>query len=565
MNDRKRAIRYGGFLVGWTILNIVQAICTDLWHDEAYYWMYAQHLDWGYFDHPPMIAAWIRAGYAMFPNEFGVRLLSVLSNTAVMALLWKLADDKAGADAQKSFLFWAIVAAIAPVQLAGYLAVPDSPLLFFVVIFYFFYKKYLQSDTWQHTLLLAISIAAMLYSKYHGILVVAFTVLSNISLLRRRSFYGIAAMAIVLLLPHIWWQHTHGYPSLYFHLSDRSSAPYSPLFTAKYIGGQLLLAGPIIAIPLLWLAASFRPKNALNRAYKWNFIGTMVFFALMSFKGEVEANWTFMAFVPMILLSYERLQDMDSRRLWKKWVLRTLPVSIVLLLIGRVYFVYDFLPAKWVPRHEYHKQREWAQTIAQAVGDKPMVFYDSYQNAAKYTFYTGKFAHSLSSHHGRLSQYDLWQNEKPLQGKPAAISANWLERHQQLVVLPYGDTMSFSTTEHFYSYGRVKIEPILKELHVARSAKRVILPVKIIAPQGEIIRWQYDASEPELFCRIADGSHELSDIGLKIYPSQLPMNMPVSVAIPISLKKGKYNLRLGIATDWRVPALNMRSIPLIVE
>jgi hypothetical protein len=44
------------FYFFWTLLLVIQAINTDLIGDEAYYWMFSENLDWGYFDHPPMVA-----------------------------------------------------------------------------------------------------------------------------------------------------------------------------------------------------------------------------------------------------------------------------------------------------------------------------------------------------------------------------------------------------------------------------------------------------------------------------------------------------------------------------
>jgi len=36
------------------------AFWRELGNDEAYYWLYSQYLQWNYFDHPPMVAVWIR-------------------------------------------------------------------------------------------------------------------------------------------------------------------------------------------------------------------------------------------------------------------------------------------------------------------------------------------------------------------------------------------------------------------------------------------------------------------------------------------------------------------------
>ena len=47
----------------------------ELMYNEAYYALWAQNLAWGYFDHPPMVAVWIRSSTHLFgKTDFGVRL-----------------------------------------------------------------------------------------------------------------------------------------------------------------------------------------------------------------------------------------------------------------------------------------------------------------------------------------------------------------------------------------------------------------------------------------------------------------------------------------------------------
>jgi 4-amino-4-deoxy-L-arabinose transferase-like glycosyltransferase len=76
------------FLLLWTILNAIQAYTLELQGDEAYYWLYSRYLDWGYFDHPPMVAIFIRIGDALMHNELGLRLITVLASSASVYLLW---------------------------------------------------------------------------------------------------------------------------------------------------------------------------------------------------------------------------------------------------------------------------------------------------------------------------------------------------------------------------------------------------------------------------------------------------------------------------------------------
>ncbi len=124
------------FYIGWCVLNLIQAGFTELFDDEAYYWVYTQFPDWGYFDHPPMVALLIKAGYAIFHNELGVRFFIVLLNTATIFITQQLLAKK------DPYLFYAIVCSIAIVQIGGIIAVPDIPLLFFVALYFWIYKRF---------------------------------------------------------------------------------------------------------------------------------------------------------------------------------------------------------------------------------------------------------------------------------------------------------------------------------------------------------------------------------------------------------------------------------------
>jgi 4-amino-4-deoxy-L-arabinose transferase-like glycosyltransferase len=181
-------------------MNLLLAAQTGLLDDEAYYWVYSRFLDWGYYDHPPMIAIMIKAGYALFPNEFGVRLLVVLMSTVTLMMIDKLCEKR------DDLLFYSIAASIFLLQIGSIIAVPDLPLMFFIALYFLVYKEFLKNATLRNTLLLGLVIACMLYSKYHGILVVFLTLLSNLKLFRQWQTYLAATVAAILFLPHGLWQ-----------------------------------------------------------------------------------------------------------------------------------------------------------------------------------------------------------------------------------------------------------------------------------------------------------------------------------------------------------------------
>src|SRR5687768_610545 len=47
-------------IIGFAIIRCFIAFSMELGTDEAYYWLYSQDIKWNYYDHPPMIAIWIR-------------------------------------------------------------------------------------------------------------------------------------------------------------------------------------------------------------------------------------------------------------------------------------------------------------------------------------------------------------------------------------------------------------------------------------------------------------------------------------------------------------------------
>ncbi|MEI9809258.1 MAG: hypothetical protein WDO16_16105 [Bacteroidota bacterium] len=72
------------------------------------------------------------------------------------------------------FLFYAIALSVAVLQISGFVAVPDIPLIFFTALFFLLYKKFIGDYSLLNTFLLGLCIALLLYSKYHAVLIVSF-------------------------------------------------------------------------------------------------------------------------------------------------------------------------------------------------------------------------------------------------------------------------------------------------------------------------------------------------------------------------------------------------------
>ena len=331
------------FYTLWTLITLLQAWGTELFDDEAYYWVYAQFPEWGYFDHPPMVAWLIKLGITILPGELGVRFFIVIAGVFTVRLLELLIAPR-----QKA-LFFAMVLQMAILQIGGILAVPDIPLLFFTVTFFIAFHHYAFQQGWKEILFLSIVIALLLYSKYHGILIILFTLFSQIRLLRKPQTWVVVVLSFLLFYPHIHWQIVHGLPPINYHLFERLSPPYRISFTLDYLAGQFLIAGPLIGWLIIWAAISYKPQNPVEKAMFWSMLGTYTLFFFSSFSSRTEANWTVPLIAPLLLLSYRYVSQHEQLQ---RWVFRLLPFSLMLILMVRVHLLFDIPFLRALPKSE---------------------------------------------------------------------------------------------------------------------------------------------------------------------------------------------------------------------
>jgi len=441
------------FLAIWGILNLLQARFTPLNNDEAYYWMYSKYLAWGYFDHPPMIALMIRIGYFFFHNELGVRLIVVLSQLLTLYVIWLLTDKDKREKKENILLFFMLVAILPVYNMYGFIATPDAPLLLFSAIFLLVYKRFLADETWQNVLFLGFSIAALMYSKYHSGLLIILIILSNPRLLKSIKFYSAALLALILFFPHLFWQYSNGFPSFKYHLVERVSG-FNPMHVPEYLLSQFSFHNPLVLIILVWIMIKVRSENLFDKALKYIVTGFFIFFFICSFRYRIEPQWTALICIPMIIIIFNNIE-------FKPWIMKYIKWATIILfplfMIARLASAVDFLPISFF-KSEFHKKKQWAIDISALAGNRPVVFTNSYQRPSVYTFYTGKFAHSLNNLAYRKTQYDLWDFEEKVHGKEVLyvphFFTDYYKAHLTKQILSDGDSVFVRVYKDFQSLQR---------------------------------------------------------------------------------------------------------------
>jgi hypothetical protein len=402
-------------LGGWILINILQSVFTNLHSDEAYYWMYSKKLEWGFFDHPPMTAFLIFLGDSIMHNELGVRLFVILLSTLTMAIIMNELNEK------KDLLFLSLFILSFPLvhtHIGGFMALPDTPLVFFTLLFYLGYRKFVNDPNLKMALLMAFVAAAMIYSKYHAFLALGFIVLSNLKLLRNKYFWVTVIVTVILLMPHIFWQIDNHFPTFKYHLSDRTK-PIRFWTVHNNLTSQLLVAGPLSGLIVFYSLLRFKINNDLfKRAIIFSVVGFYVFFFIMSFKNRIEAHYT-TAITPLLMIATYPVISGNPEM--KKWFKRLAFPVVILFFIVRFYLAADFLPNIGLVKISFYNHKAAAEEIKRMAAGKKVASFNNFAFAGIHQFYTGDPVIHMATPGYRFCQYDLWDEEAAGEGESLLV------------------------------------------------------------------------------------------------------------------------------------------------
>lgn len=395
----------------WWIANLVQAGFTELANDEAYYHMFAERIAWGYFDHPPVTALLVWAGERLFGGELGVRFFFTVLQPLYLWILWRLIRP-ADAGRRDAALFVVVSAATLMLQLYGFIAVPDGPLMFTTALFLLTFKWFSENRR-RAWLWMGIAMALMAYSKYHGALVVLFALAANPRQLLRPALYSSGAVALLLLVPHLVWQYEHDWASFAYHLSGRNSV-FRPGYVVEFLANMLVVFNPFF-VPLYVQAwRKVKPQTPVGRALKLLPVAFIVFFMLSSLRGYVQPQWVIVSCFGLVcvLFAYARRHPRTRR-----YVMRAGGVTVGLIVLARLVMIFNPLGIRF---EVFNNPESYAAIAAEADG-RPVVFRYGYAVAAKYAFYTGGEAYCQPNIRYRTHQWQFRDDDSQFIGREVLV------------------------------------------------------------------------------------------------------------------------------------------------
>jgi dolichol-phosphate mannosyltransferase len=336
------------------LLRLVYLGVPELLFEEAYYWNYAKHPDFGYLDHPLMVAWIIRLFVTLMGNiEFAVRAGAFLCWLATAWFSCRLAYDLLGRAAAYRAL--ALIAALPVFFFFGLFMSPDAPLAACWAAALFFMHRIVVREEPRAWLWLGVAIGLGMISKYTiallGAAFVAYVLIDRRSRrwLARPEPYVAVLIALVLFSPVILWNWQQHWASFSFQSEDRLASKFS-FSLPRFIGNVIVLLTPtgvLSAIALVicrrQVAAGLAPtagasEAALGRSQllmAWLTFFPVAVFAAVSLIRVSKLNWTgpaWLGLVPLMALLVTPGLESGAPRLLS-WCRRAWPPTIVVCLL----------------------------------------------------------------------------------------------------------------------------------------------------------------------------------------------------------------------------------------
>lgn len=354
---------------------VMASLALPLYVDEAYYWSWAQNLDWGYFSKPPAIAGLIAATTSVCgDSEFCVRAGALFLHPVTALLIFFIGRELFGSVV--GFAAGLVYITMPAIALSSMVISTDVLLLMFWSFSLYFFIEALEHNHWALWVLFGLSVGLGLLSKYSMIVFPASALLYlSLSKQQRRYFlepglYIAALVAFAVFLPNILWNMNHDFITVahHAHISNWSQAGLYFSELAEFVLGQFFVFGPVLfaALVVLLLSCYSKLRRFDSVLLLVSFTLPIMFLMLaQSLLGRANANWAAPAYIGGSLLVVAFLFGQ------RRFVLLGLALAINIALMGVMYHYYPILRGLDIEltaaRDPYVRLKGWDEFGEQAI------------------------------------------------------------------------------------------------------------------------------------------------------------------------------------------------------
>ncbi|MGN6209854.1 ArnT family glycosyltransferase [Asticcacaulis sp.] len=307
--DRLSRIPYLPLLAGVMVLRLIAAGCAGLVPDETYYWLWAQHPAFGYYDHPPMVAWWIGAFTGLSDAALFVRLPFVLSFVVLNWLIYDTGRTLFSEGVARRALLW--LNACLLLSIGSVVATPDPPSVLMWGFGLWALGK-LQATNKGHWWLVfglfaGLGIEAKYTNFFLGLGVLAWFVLDKPArkwLLTPWPWLG-GGVALTAMAPNLVWNAQHHWITFAKQFGRIEGAHLTAQYLLEFLISQPLLLNPLVFVFVVLGVKAWRKQRdnsplTLLVALPLPLIAYML---VHVFHDRIQGNWPAPIFPGLVLLA----------------------------------------------------------------------------------------------------------------------------------------------------------------------------------------------------------------------------------------------------------------------
>lgn len=541
LTDRKCV---GFWLFVWWLVNLLQASLTELANDEAYYHMFAQNLSWGYFDHPPVTAFLVWLGERLFSGELGVRFFFTLLQPAYLYVFW-CTIRPSDATRKDGELYILLSSAILMLQLYGFIAVPDAPLLFFTALFYFSFRRYTEFRKYAW-IELGVILGLLALSKYHGALVLIFSLIPLIPWFLRNprkilELTGSGFIALAVIIPHLLWQSEHDWVSFKYHLTERNG-----YFSVENVIEFLINVAVVFSVFFLhlWYKAyrTIKASSPIEKVLWFTPLAFIVFFTLSSVRGYVQPQWVIVATFGLIWILFNYIRKNDR---FLKYIRLTTSVTLILMGIVRLEVMFRPIP---LSNEVFHNHESYG-AIKKVAGERPVIYGPRYAKAAKYMFYTGGApVYSQADINYRSSEWLFRYDDRDFTGRDVIIQVEDRTPGADSILLRNGSTFYYKEVSDFHPVREVTTSVNRFGLtEIVTPSKKIDFDIDILNPYPYDITIDDESISLCMLWGWNKQNYHFYKLGFKgTIPSKEKINFVGTFSVPEELEEQMYKVGFAV-------------------
>ncbi|CAN5836483.1 glycosyltransferase family 39 protein [soil metagenome] len=302
---------------------VLKSPVYELQRDEFLYYMQGQHPALGYLENPPLLSYLATISSWMGGTAYGVSFWPSLIGAFTLILTCLLTAELGGK------FFAQLLAGIA-ICTGAFLRThalfqPNILDVFFWTSSIYFLMLFLRSQQTSHLIMLTISLALGFYGKYSiaffaAALLIALLMSAQRKMLFQKSVYAAILVALVIILPNIYWQYIHNWP-LVNHLEELRETQLKYVNKMDFIKDQFLMTLPVLFVWLGGLIWLFKNKELRFLGYTYLFVIAL----LITGSGK---SYYALGIYPMLFAA--------GAVAWQQWTtkLKWLQSVLVLIILG---------------------------------------------------------------------------------------------------------------------------------------------------------------------------------------------------------------------------------------